>query len=230
MTNPSSTSPGNQHKLKKIKGIIFDCDGVMIDSLDANRHFYNLILKYAGLPPITDEQEKFAFQATALQALHMIMPKKFHNKLEEIIAKAVDYPKDVLPKIKLMPGFYDFVIKAHALGIKMAVDTNRTDYGIERVLDFFNLPKYFNPVVSSTGILPKPAPDGAISICEKWKVDPMEVLFIGDSRDDGLAAKGAGTIFVAFNNTEITGDIHAKDFQSFGDMLFPQLAKSNESI
>lgn len=225
MTYSTQNTLENQFNLKRIKGIIFDCDGVMIDSLDANRHFYNLILKYAGLPPITEEQEKFAFQSTALQALQMMMPKEFHNKLEEFVAKAVDYPKDILPKIKLMPGFFDFIVKAKSLGIKMAVDTNRTDYGIERVLNFFNLQTYFSPVVSSTGINPKPDPEGAIFICEKWKVDSRDVLFIGDNRDDGVAAKGAGTIFVAFKNNEINGDIHIKDFQSLGEMLFPNFRR-----
>ena len=35
-----------------IAGVIFDCDGVMIDSRAANNVFYNRVLAYFGLPPM----------------------------------------------------------------------------------------------------------------------------------------------------------------------------------
>ena len=38
-------------------GVIFDCDGVMINSRAANDEFYNRVLAYFGLPPLTPEQE-----------------------------------------------------------------------------------------------------------------------------------------------------------------------------
>ena len=41
-----------------LTGIIFDCDGVMIDSRAANAIFYNKVLAALGLPPLTPEQEK----------------------------------------------------------------------------------------------------------------------------------------------------------------------------
>lgn len=43
----------NLEELEKngLCGLVFDCDGVMIDSADANRRFYALALGALGLPP-----------------------------------------------------------------------------------------------------------------------------------------------------------------------------------
>lgn len=48
-----------------LRGVIFDCDGVMIDSRAANDEFYNRVLAYFGLPPMTPEQEAYSFMATS---------------------------------------------------------------------------------------------------------------------------------------------------------------------
>lgn len=39
-----------------LSGLIFDCDGVMVDSRDVNIGYYNLLLREVGKPPITPEQ------------------------------------------------------------------------------------------------------------------------------------------------------------------------------
>ena len=58
-----------------LTGIIFDCDGVMIDSRAANAIFYNKVLAALGLPPLTPEQDAYTFMATARQALEYIVPR-----------------------------------------------------------------------------------------------------------------------------------------------------------
>ena len=52
-----------------LAGVVFDCDGVMIDSRDANRVFYNTVLAELNLPPMGPEEESYAFMATAGEAL-----------------------------------------------------------------------------------------------------------------------------------------------------------------
>lgn len=205
----------------KLAGIIFDCDGVMIDSLGANRIFYNLILRHLNLPDMTAAQEAYAFQATAKEALKRMIPAQLHDQIEALIQDSLDYERDVLPHIKLMPGFEKFIDKAHASGLRMAIDTNRTDYGIDRVLDFFRLPQYFNPVISSSNCLPKPSPEGVQTVCATWNAAPDQVLFVGDSEDDMRAAKGAGCYFAAFANPALAGDVNISDFSSLAHLLWP---------
>lgn len=211
----------NLEELEKngLFGLVFDCDGVMIDSADANRRFYDLALGALGLPPMRKDQEKFAFQATAKQALLSMVPEELHDKIDETVRKNVDYIHDVLPLIKLMPGFRDFIGFAREKGFRLAIDTNRTAEGIMRVLDIFALRPYFDPIICSSNSEPKPSPDGAEKICKAWSVAPKAVLFVGDSENDRKTAVGAGTVFAAFGNKELRGDLEAPDFATFRQML-----------
>lgn len=204
-----------------LAGIIFDCDGVMIDSEDANRYFYNTILAALDLAPMTDTEEEYAFMATARDALLTMVPKEKHALLDETMEKTIDYHRDILPRVKLMPGFLDFISKAHVKGLKLAIDTNRTAWGIQRILDFFNLPPYFNPVISSTVAKPKPDPQGVAMICEAWGVAPDKTLFIGDSGNDKQTAKNSGAVFAAFGGKGLNGDMDAPDYRTLAHFLWP---------
>ncbi len=49
--------------------IIYDCDGVLIDSRESNRAFYNHILARFGLPPLTEAQLEVVHVSTAQGAI-----------------------------------------------------------------------------------------------------------------------------------------------------------------
>lgn len=195
-------------------GVIFDCDGVIIDSRSANGVYYNRVLAHFGLPPMTPEQERFSFMATARQALEHILPEELHGQIDYVTSEVVNYRRDILPLLRLCDGFRETVDWLHAHGVRMAVDTNRTRIGLQTVLDIFGLPPYFTPVVAADtpGIAPKPSPQGAAFILSAWGLPPERALFVGDSPHDGKAAAGAGIPFAAFGNEDLPGDIVALNY------------------
>ena len=79
-----------------LKGLIFDCDGVMIDSTDANRQFYNLILEHYGLPPMRKDQERYCFMATSAQALESLLPKELHPEIAHMSRDVVNYRQKII--------------------------------------------------------------------------------------------------------------------------------------
>ena len=119
-----------------------------------------------------------------------------------------------------MPGFRNFIHQAHSRGVKLGIDTNRTEIGIRRVLNFFRLPDYFSPIMSSDDCAPKPNPAGAERICAAWSANPKQVIFIGDSENDKEAATGADVIFVAFGNSALTGDIKVSTYAKLEQILW----------
>lgn len=195
-----------------LAGIIFDCDGVIIDSRAANAEYFNKILACFDLPPMTAEQEEFSFMSTARQAMLHILPEHVHGQIDEVVRDKIKYSRDILPLLHLMPGFREFVEDAHTAGLRLAVATNRAACGIQTVLDFFALPPYFDPVISASDACPKPSPEGALRICAAWNVAPERVLFVGDSPHDRDAAAAAGTRFAAFTTGGLTGDITAASY------------------
>lgn len=201
-----------------LAGLVFDCDGVMIDSREANRAFYDRVLAALGLPPMGREEERYAFMATAAEALRRMVPPELHGEIDRAAA-GVDYGRDILPLVRLMPGFMPFIEHLHARGVRLAIDTNRTGVGIQRVLDFFSLPPYFDPVISVSCARPKPSPAGAEAILKAWGAEPGQVLFVGDSENDREAARGAGMLFAGFGG--LTGDVTVRDFAALAGILGP---------
>lgn len=201
-------------------GIIYDCDGVMIDSAAANRRLYNMILKELGLPPITREQELSAFQATYAQAIRAMVPGELHGRIAAA-EKTVDYGRDILPKIGLMPGYREFVDKAAERGLRQAIDTNRTRPGINRIIEKFGLAGIFDPIVNCDNTVPKPSPEGVKKICGAWACAPDRVLYVGDSPDDRSAARGGGAVFAAFGERPLAGDINVKSWAELAQALWP---------
>lgn len=209
-----------------LAGLIYDCDGVMIDSRSANTLFYNRVLAYFGLAPMTPEQEQYSFKATGMQALQAILPPRLHPEIAYVVHNEVIYERDIVPLLKLMPGFTDFVLEMNCLGFKQAMCTNRTDAGFEDVLTFFSFPRLFDPIMTVTKVEPKPSPAGALAICRAWEVQPEDVLFVGDSSHDQDAAGAAGIPFAAFNAINCQGVLTAQTWPELRRQLAPFLDTS----
>lgn len=185
------------------KGIIFDCDGVLIDSRAANAAYYNRVLDLLRLPPMTAEQEAYAFMATSRQALEYIVPPALHGRIAEA-CRRISYCRDILPLVLLQDGLRELLDKLATAGIRRAVHTNRTDT-MEAVLRFFGVERYFSPVMTAGNVAPKPSPEGVREILRQWNHAPEEVLFLGDSAIDAQTAANAGVPFVAFRNPAAGG-------------------------
>ena len=203
-----------------LQGIIYDCDGVMISSRAANTRFYNRVLAFFGMPPMSEEQEHYTYMATGMQSLYHILPEQLHPKIHEVITTKVFYA-DVVPYLTLMPDFSAFVSAIHAKGLKQAMCTNRTQAGFEEILSFFHFPRYFDPIMTVSCVRPKPSPDGVIAICQAWQCDPKAVLFIGDSVYDREAAYGGQVRFAAFNAIDCQGDLTVSTYPELYAQLFP---------
>ena len=202
-----------------LRGVVFDCDGVIVNSRDANNEFYNRVLEYFGLPPMTREQEDYVFMATGMQSLRHILPERLHDQIEHVVRDVVVYDRDILPLLRLQPGLPDFLDALKDRGVRLGVQTNRTRAGMQRVLDIFDLHSYFYPVITATDAAPKPSPEGARRILDLWQASPRQALFVGDSSHDRDAAGAAGMVFAAFNGGDLPGDITAADYPALADAL-----------
>lgn len=192
-----------------LEGVIFDCDGVMLDSRAANNAFYNRVLACLGLPPMNNAQENYVYMATVGQSLRHIVPEALHGEIDRVVREDVSYERDIMPLLRLMPGFAALSAQLHELGLRQAIATNRSTEGMQRVLDFFSLPPYFEPVITASNAAPKPSPEGALRICAAWGIAPGQALFVGDSPNDEQAAHAAGIPFAAFDNNALAGALHA---------------------
>ncbi|MCL1986325.1 MAG: HAD family hydrolase [Betaproteobacteria bacterium] len=194
----------------RIAGVVFDCDGVLIDSRMANIAYYNRIREIGGLDPMNPDEENYAHMHSVRETLLHIFPQEMHERLGEF-ARHVDYEREILPMVHPEPGLHDCLDALCTCGVRLAVFTNRGS-GMGAVLDSFNLRPYFDLVMTVADVKAKPAPDGLLRIAENWKHPPGDLIFVGDSLLDAMAAEAAGVCFLAYRNPSLQAKGHVESF------------------
>ena len=188
----------------KIKAVIYDCDGVIVNSDNAILKYYSWLANVSGvsMPDFSDEKfKRIVLSYTEDGIIDVISggDKSIKEKLYNTI-KTVPYNsgfEDILLEPTLVDGLE--IVKRY--GISMAVDTNR-GRSLSDLLTYFNIREYFSYFVTSRDVLnPKPDPEGVYKICNFYNIEPKEVLFIGDSMTDYNAAISSGANFLAYKNT-----------------------------
>jgi len=189
--------------MQGIKGIVFDCDGVLFESRDANLAYYNAVLAEFGEPPVLPhETERAHLCHTA------VSPQVFATLLGAERGAAALATAATLDFRRFIPAmlpepFLDETLATLAARFPLAVATNRGN-SMHEILVHFDLAHYFQTVVTSRDVLrPKPHPDMIHLAARRLGLEEGELLFIGDSELDREAARGAGVTFVAYRNENI---------------------------
>lgn len=211
--------------LRRFKGFIFDCDGVLIDSLKANVVYYNKYRTHFGLPPMTPEDEHYTHIQNVYDSLRRIVPAE-HYEAALAYRSQIDY-RDMLPFLCREPGIRRLLGFLKAAGFLLGVDTNRMDT-VHLVFKAVDLEGYFSPVMTvANTAAPKPDPDGVRQILAAWGLKREDVAFLGDSSVDEETAKNAGVAFWAFKNPDLASDLLVPDFPTLLSALkraWPELS------
>jgi pyrophosphatase PpaX len=83
-------------------------------------------------------------------------------------------------------------------GVKLAIFTGKGKRTTEITLRALNIARYFDLIVSGTDVLHhKPHPEGIQKVIDEFKLDPSEVLMVGDALSDVKASRSAGVRIAA---------------------------------
>ncbi|RQD66776.1 MAG: HAD family hydrolase [Desulfonatronovibrio sp. MSAO_Bac4] len=208
--------------MKKIKGIIFDCDGVLFDSKDVNIIFYNEVRAYFDLGPMSDEQIDFVHMHSVGESFRHILPAGFESELPKIRDR-LNYAK-LLPYMRMEDGLVQLLQFIAQRKLPMAINTNRTTT-MNLLLSTFGLEQFFHPVVTADDVSrPKPHPESLFKILHYWSVLPEQVVFIGDSVVDEEAAMRADIPFWAYKNQELSSRMFIPSFWALREFLSRNLS------
>ncbi len=206
-------------KISAIKAVIFDCDGVLFDTANANRRFYNILLHQFSRPELNQEQFENVHMMTVKEALFYLFPEMKEDMTPVYTGiQKIDY-QGLVKDMQMADGLVPLLEQIHQNGMIRAVATNRTN-SMGKVLTNFHLENMFEKVVTAMDVKhPKPAPDQLLLIMETFRLEPDQMIFIGDSQFDMEAAKSAGTGFAAFQNSSLCADLHVDSMQELGQSL-----------
>lgn len=201
----------------RISAVIFDCDGVMFDSRQANINFYNHLLDHYGLPPMDEDKVAFVHMNTAEESVrHIFRGTPFVDE-----AQAYRMGVDYSPFIKDMlidPGLKALLGKLKPV-VGLAVATNRSNT-IEEVLEQNGLTRFFDIVVSSLDVEhPKPHPESIHKILDFFGIKPGEAVYVGDSSIDLETAAAAGVSFIAYGNESLDSPLKAETMEDVERIL-----------
>ena len=185
---------------KGVKAVLFDLDGVLVDSIDAWHHTYNGIIRHFGAKPIPKKEFRKIFGNTIEKNVKMIIniPAKEANRL------AIKHFKKNMNHVDVFPQTKDVLEKILRSKLKIALITNTPKRILTPVLKHHKLKKYFKVIVTVDDVKKgKPAPDMALKACKLLKVKPKNTILIGDTKNDMLAGKRAGCVTIGY---KIKGD------------------------
>ena len=181
---------------KKFKGIIFDLDGTLADTLEDIAGSMNRVLASNNFParPVNDYKllvgrglDNLVAQSLPAEARH---PDIIRHCLDRMI---MDYNVNCLVKTHLYNGVKEVLSSLEKQKIKMAVFSNKAEPLTLKIVSSLMPDVPFIKVAGARPDMPKkPDPSGALDIIRLMKASPDEIIYVGDSDVDMITAVKAG--------------------------------------
>lgn len=210
-----------------IKAVIFDMDGLMIDSESASYIAFQRALKDFGGSYSEEENSEYIGITDLDGAADIVKRKKLKISKEELVERKQEYYLQSLKKnIIVQPGLMDLLKNLKKRGIKTAIASSSQRQSIEIVIDKLKLKEYIDFYCSGREVKRgKPFPDVFLKAAAGLKADPKNCLVLEDSPKGVQAAKAAGMMVFAVPSRE------TKD-QDFGhaDLILESLTEVVDKI
>jgi len=202
---------------KIISAVIFDCDGVMFDSRQANINFYNHLLERYGLPLMNEDKMAYVHMNTADKSVRYIFEESSFTEEAQAYRMQMDYTPFIKDMV-IEPGLKNFLGKLKPR-VGLAVATNRSNT-IDEVLEKNGLMGFFDIVVCSLDVKnPKPHPESIHKILDFFDIGPDQAVYVGDSPIDLKTAKAAGVCFIAYGNGNLDSPLKARSMEEVEKVL-----------
>jgi len=215
--------------------VIYDCDGVLFDSLDANRRLYDTIALAARGAELDNDELRYCHTHTVYQSITHICrgDAETERRAREFFASSIDF-RDFIPYLTMEPHVTETLERLKALGISRAISTNRTT-SMKHIMERYGLWRHFDVVVTAAhqaqcgsdggpaGTIlqakSKPDPEGVEKILKALNVRREATLYIGDSEVDMGTARSSGVRFVAYKNSTLEADASIDDHLALLEFL-----------
>ena len=182
--------------IENYKGVIFDFDGTLADTLEDLADSMNSILISRGFPGHEYEKYKLFVGRGLENLVTTAIPENYRNPgiISEIIAEMKRaYSMNCLNKSRLYEGIPELLDELTRRRIRLSIFSNKADDIVLIMAKYLLTSWNFEIILGSRPDIPKkPDPAGALLICGKLGIPTGSMIYLGDSGLDMITARSAG--------------------------------------
>lgn len=204
-----------------IKAVLFDVDGVLLDSFEANLKFYQDLFPKAGYKPPTRETFLNMFYMSMIDVIRVLTNSKDENEIKRIWQmgknRVVRYPDELSSCPANLETVLNKLRKKYILGIV----TSRVGGNLFKLPQLAKYEPYFKTAVYyEDTIKHKPDPEPLLLAVKRLDIKPEETIYIGDAATDVQAAKAAGMKIIIYSKNKLDGaDAITSSIDKLADLI-----------
>jgi len=185
--------------LTGIRLIIYDLDGVLVDTSDAICLSFNAALEDAGEPQCTDEEIRSMIGVPLDEMYRRVLPRERWGLIEGCFKRYREAFMNIsLKHTRILVGVEATLTHFEEEGLQQVLATNKSTPEAEKILAHLGIDGYFDLLIGYDDVPnPKPSPDMILLALEAMGVEPHEAVLVEDSPTGLAAGKGAGVFTVA---------------------------------
>ena len=211
--------------MKNIKGVIFDLDGTLLDTLEDLTDAVNHVMSAFSLETKSIDQVRSFVGNGVVRLIELCVPGgDEHEQFSEVLTAFIAYYEaHCNHKTRPYDGVLALIDKLHREGVKLGIVSNKFDLAVKAL----NRQYFHDWIDFALGVTDalhrKPAPDMVYACIEQMQLKPEEVVYIGDSEVDLMTAQNAGvdciSVLWGFRSLEMLLEYGATQLVSTVDEL-----------
>ncbi|MFA5184026.1 MAG: HAD family hydrolase [Patescibacteria group bacterium] len=205
-----------------MKAVIFDIDGVLLDSFEANLKFFQDLLSQAGYEPPTREELRPIFHYSMIDTIKALTQSREEEeicRLWEIGRRQEGVKYDL--GLLTMPTGTAAVIKTLSENYSLGIVTSRVKNSIYELPLLAGLRDYFRATVAYEDTKQhKPDPEPLLLAASQLGAAPATCVYIGDVENDLQAARAAGMKAIIYSPSALSqADANTADFTKLPELI-----------
>lgn len=197
-----------------VKAILFDLDGVLVDSIEAWFKLFNESLKHFRKKEFT--WKKFLDKVWG-GPIERDAKEFFGRPVEDIRKFYFDNFNEFKRNVKLFPNAIEVLKELRKRNLKIGLVTNTPRKQANKLLEHLKLAEYFDAIVGGDEVKNgKPAPDMIFEASKRMGINPIEAVLIGDTTKDIQSCKNAGCLSIGFR---IDGDKRINNLKELMEVI-----------
>ena len=199
--------------MQHLMGVIFDLDGVLIDTSQFHKEAWLMLSKEEDLT-FSDEFFYSTFGMQNYQIIPMMTDRKLNT--EEISRmsdrKELLFRNLINGKLKLLAGAEELISDLKDKGFRLSIGSSTTKLNMDYITKNLLIFNYFDAIVIGEDVTNgKPAPDTFLKAAERLSLPPKCCVVVEDAVQGVQAGKTAGMAVVAVTTTRQRDDLEEAD-------------------